>query len=277
MPMIAVNGIELSGEQRGEGEAVVYVCGTGQPAAMWDMVGRADVDAAGFRTIAYDNRGVRPSEVPEPPYAMQDLIDDAIAVIEHFDAAACHLVGASLGANIVFSVAHQRPDLVASAVLLVGGGNFRPQTAEEMANSLDAYRQGGEAAQNVQRKGLFDAMLTTAQRHDAAAQAAVEPIIEMFGNSSDDWTGAIGQVTANMDWAGRDHLDDAAEISVPTLMIANEGDAYFAPEDLRAAADRMTDCTFVLKPGLPHVSLDPDELNENSRLVIEFLNAHRSG
>jgi pimeloyl-ACP methyl ester carboxylesterase len=80
-----------------------------------------------------------------------------------------------------------------------------------------------------------------------------------------------------MDWAGRDHLDDAAEISVPTLMLANEGDAYFAPEDLRAAADRMADCTFVLHPGLPHVSLDPDDLNENTRLVVEFLGAHRRG
>lgn len=275
--MIAVNGIELSGDERGEGEAVVYVCGTGQPAAMWDMVGRADVDAAGFRTITYDNRGIPPSAVPEPPYTMQDLIDDAIAVIGHFDAGPCHLVGASLGANIVFSVAHQRPDLVTSAVLLVGGGNFRPETAEKMANSLDSYRQGGEAAQNVQREGLFDAMLTTAQRHDAAAQAAVEPIIEMLGNFSADWSGAIGQQTANMDWASRDHLDDAAEISVPILMIANEGDASFAPEDLRAAADCMTDCTFVLKPGRPHVSLDPDDLNENTRLLIEFLSAHRRG
>jgi len=273
--MLAVNGIELSADQRGEGEAVVYVCGTGQPAAMWDMLGRPEVDAAGFRTIAYDNRGIPPSAVPEPPYAMQDLIDDAIAVIEHFEARPCHLIGASLGANIVFSVAHQRPDLVTSAALVVGGGNFRPEMAERMASELNCYRQGGEAAQDTQRENLFDAMLTTAQRHNADAQAAVEPIIEMLGNSSDDWTGTIGQTTANLDWASRDHLDDAAEISVPTLMIANEGDAFFAPEDLRAAADRMADCTFVLKPGLPHVALDPDELNENTQLFIKFLGSHR--
>jgi pimeloyl-ACP methyl ester carboxylesterase len=275
MPMFAVNGIELSGDQRGEGESVVYVCGTGQPAAMWDMLGRLDVDAAGFRTITYDNRGVPPSAVPDPPYRMQDLIDDAIAVIEHFDAGPCHLVGASLGANIVASVARQRPDLVTSAVLLVGGGNFRPGTAGRLADSLDSYRHGGDAARSVQRDGLFDAMLTTDQRNDAAAQAAVEPIIEMLGNPSDDWSGAIGQASANLDWASRDHLDEAAKIAVPVLMIANEGDAYFAPEDLRAAADRMTDCTFVLRSGLPHVSLDPDDLNENSRLVLEFLGAHR--
>ena len=39
---------------------------------------------------------------------------------------------------------------------------------------------------------------------------------------------------------------------------SNELDAYFAPEDLQAAANRMLDCTFVLRPGLPHASLDPD-------------------
>lgn len=277
MSTIAVNGIEISADERGEGEAVVFVCGTGQPAEMWEMLARPTVDAAGFRTVTYDNRGIPPSAVPEPPYTMQDLVDDAIGVIEHFDAGPCHLIGASLGANIVFSVAHQRPDLVTSAVLRVGGGNFRPELTDRFAAMLDVFGQGGEAARDVQREWLFEGMLAPATRHDAAARAAVAPILEMLGNASDDWSGTIGQCTANMDWASRDHLDDAAKISVPVLMMANELDAFFDPEDLRAGADRMSDCTFVLYPGLPHVSLDPDVQNASIRQMTDFIGAHRRG
>lgn len=275
MLTIQVNGIAMSADERGEGEAVVFVCGTGQPAQMWDTTIRPAVDALGLRTITYDNRGVPPTAVPAPPYAMQDLIDDAIGVIEHFDAGPCHLVGASLGANIAISVAHQRPDLVTSAVLRVGGGNFRPGLADRFAEMIDLIGQGGDAARDAQRQSLFDAMLTPATRHDAAAQEAVEPVLEMLGNASGDWSGTLGQYAANIEWASRDHLDDAAKISVPVLMMANEHDAYFDPEDLRAAADRMTDCTFVLYPGLPHVTLDPNAQEVFVRQIIDFIGAHR--
>ena len=277
MPKIAVNGMELSADDRGEGEAVVFVCGAGQPAEMWEMVGRPSVDAAGFRTVTYDSRGIPPSAVPDPPYAMQDLVDDAIGVIEHFGAGPCHMVGASLGANVVFSVARQRPDLVTSAVLQIGGGPFRPEMSTRFAEMLQGYRQGGESARNVQREVLLDTMLTTASRHDPAAQEAMAPILEMLGNAADDWSGTIGQLTASIEWASRDHLSDATEVTVPTLMMANQDDAFFDPEDLRATADRMSDCTFVPIPGLPHVSLDPDVLEASTRQVIDFISTHRRG
>ncbi len=275
MVTIDVNGVALAADERGDGEAVVYVCGTGQPATMWDMVGRLEVDAAGFRTIAYDNRGVPPSAIPPPPYAMQDLVDDAIAVIEYFDVAPCHLIGASLGANIVVSVARQRPDLLASTVLLIGGGRFRPGMAERFADRLAQYRQGGEAARSAQRDDLFESMLTEANVDDNDARAAVAPIVDTLANASDDWSGAIGQLAANLEWAQRDHLEEAAEVVVPTLMIANGADAFFDPDDLRATAEQMAHCTFVENPGLPHVSIDASVLAADTQRTIEFLNEHR--
>jgi pimeloyl-ACP methyl ester carboxylesterase len=144
-----------------------------------------------------------------------------------------------------------------------------------MRTAVAAYTQGGETAQQAQREDILDAMLTTENRHDPDAQEAVEAVVEMLSNTSEDWSGAIGQISANIEWAEQDHLDDAAEIHAPCLMLANELDAYFAPEDLQAAAERMTDCTFVLQTGLPHVALDPDVLAENIRRTLEFLNSQR--
>jgi len=103
------------------------------------------------------------------------------------------------------------------------------------------------------------------------------PILEMLGNAADDWSGTIGQLTASVGWASRDRLSDATEVTVPTLMMANQDDAFFDPEDLRATADRMSDCTFVPIPGLPHVSLDPDVLEASTRQVIDFISTHRRG
>ena len=162
MPMVAVNGIECPGITRHS----VDLCGTGEPLRC-DRVGRVDVDAAGSgrspTTIAVFDR-------PKYRNRLTRCRTSSTNANRCHRALRCRTVPSRRSLawreHRLLGGTSADSDLVTSAVLLVGGGNFRPHTAEEMANSLDAYRQGGEAAQNVQREGLFDAMLTTAQRHD---------------------------------------------------------------------------------------------------------------
>jgi pimeloyl-ACP methyl ester carboxylesterase len=275
MSIVESNGAQLVADERGEGETVLFVCGTGMPALMWEVFGRAGFDAAGFRTITFDNRGILPSSVPAPPYSMQDLVDDAIAVATALSDGPCHLVGASLGANIVATVIRQRPDLVRSAVMLCGGGNFRPEAKEVALSSLRAFTAGGDVARQAQSEGLLDAILTPDQRHDPEAQAVAALMLAGLSNASEDWTGSIGQTAANLEWAERDHLAEAAEISVPSLMIANEFDVVFDPADLLAASRQMQNCEFVLLEGQPHVATDPAIVERLVQTAVEFVARHR--
>ena len=274
MSIVQSNGAQLVADERGEGETVLFVCGTGMPALMWEVFGRAGFDAAGFRTITFDNRGILPSSVPAPPYSMQDLVDDAIAVATALSDGPCHLVGASLGANIVATVIRQRPDLVRSAVMLCGGGNFRPES-DAMQNTLRAFTAGGDAARQAQYDALLDAILTPEQRHDPESQAAAGALLASLSNTSDDWAGSVGQAAANAEWAERDHLAESADITVPSLMIASELDAFFDPADLLAASRQMQNCEFVLLEGQPHVATDPAIVERLVQTAVEFVARHR--
>ncbi len=68
MATTRVGAISLSYDVRGVGDTVLLICGTGAPAAMWDQAGlRPALDEAGYRTVAFDNRGMPPSDCPPAP------------------------------------------------------------------------------------------------------------------------------------------------------------------------------------------------------------------
>src|SRR5688572_22810475 len=122
MPEATVNGVRLAYEVHGEGEPVLLICGTGQPAFSWTLHQVPALTAAGYQVVTFDNRGVAPSEEPEGPYTVEGMADDAAALIEHLGIGPCRVAGYSLGALIAQELALARPELVRSAVLMATMG-----------------------------------------------------------------------------------------------------------------------------------------------------------
>ena len=56
MPNAIVNGISIDYSVTGDGPPVLLICGTGQPADLW-FAQVADLTAAGYTVITFDNRG----------------------------------------------------------------------------------------------------------------------------------------------------------------------------------------------------------------------------
>lgn len=98
---------------------VVALHGFPQTAAMWNAV-RRDVVDAGYRFVAPDQRGYSPGARPPGirPYAQQQLVDDAVALIEALDVGPVHLVGHDWGGAAAWGVASQRPELLHSLTVL---------------------------------------------------------------------------------------------------------------------------------------------------------------
>ena len=80
-----------------------------------------------WRCIIFDNRGVGESADARPAASMQELAEDALAVLNHAGCARAHIVGISMGGMIAQRLTLMAPERVQSLALLVThpGGFFR--------------------------------------------------------------------------------------------------------------------------------------------------------
>jgi pimeloyl-ACP methyl ester carboxylesterase len=127
-------GVDLCFQTFGDpaGDPLLLVMGLGGPMTWWDPDFCQMLADRGFFVIRYDNRDTgRSSRVSgrinrrkilasfaglkaKTPYSMQDLADDAFALLDHLEIDAAHVVGISMGGMIVQTMALTRPERVRS-------------------------------------------------------------------------------------------------------------------------------------------------------------------
>lgn len=96
-----------------DGPVIVLLHGFPQTSTSWEGV-VPHLHAAGFRTLAPDQRGYSPGARPRrrSDYRLDHLVDDVVALVEATGDEAVHLVGHDWGAAVAWSVAASRPDVV---------------------------------------------------------------------------------------------------------------------------------------------------------------------
>lgn len=135
------DGTRLAYEVDGDGDPVVLLHGFASDSYInWIRSGVVDaLTAAGFRTIALDQRGHGTSDKPHDPaaYAGDAMPRDAIGLLDHLELGPCAVVGFSMGAWITLAVA-AADDRVTAAVCGGIGGNMAGGRADRSAKIADA-------------------------------------------------------------------------------------------------------------------------------------------
>ena len=110
------DGLEFDVLDQGplDGPIVLLLHGFPERAASWSAV-MDQLNDAGFRTIAPDQRGYSPGARPKRrrDYRVGALVNDVVALIDEIGAPV-HVVGHDWGAMIAWVTAGRRPDLVSS-------------------------------------------------------------------------------------------------------------------------------------------------------------------
>jgi pimeloyl-ACP methyl ester carboxylesterase len=132
MPRAQVNGISLHYEIEGDGPPLLLISGLGANRLSW--VPAIPLLRGSFRCITFDNRGAGQSDVPPGPYTIDQMGDDAAALVESLGVGPVLAVGWSLGGSVLQSVLIRHPEVVRRAVLL----NTLPSYTDIQHGWLDA-------------------------------------------------------------------------------------------------------------------------------------------
>ncbi len=119
---VDVNGAGFEVDVAGDGPAVVLLHGWPDSHRLWRNQLPA-LHAAGFRTIAPDQRGMGESFAPEAveDYALPNLVGDVVGIMDAVGVERAHVVGHDWGAAVAWGLASFVPDRVERLVALSVG------------------------------------------------------------------------------------------------------------------------------------------------------------
>lgn len=264
-----VNGVRLAYDVHGEGEPVLLICATGQPAFSWTLSQVPALNAAGYQVITFDNRGVAPSGAPEGPYTVQGMADDAAALLEHLGIERCRVAGYSLGSLIAQELALARPDLVQAAVMMSTMGR---QDVFRKALTTSWVEQDSSGIELPRLCDVVSSAFALFSPQTLCDDDAMSLFLEATA-SMPPWSGPgrLGQHQA--DAAYQDRLDALAGIRVPCLVIGFELDMGIAASLCQEVAKVIPDCRYIEIAGAGHSGPfeKPDEVN--AALLDFFRNA----
>ncbi|GAA2073376.1 hypothetical protein GCM10009821_09570 [Aeromicrobium halocynthiae] len=174
---------------------------------------------AGYRVVAYDHRGQGGSAAASrDQVSMDELTEDAAALIQHLDLGKVHAVGNSMGGFISLRLAARRPDLLLSAVAL-GSSAEEEHQLEAFAPLVDLLGEVGGAP-------VVDTLLHI--MFGDATLAAGGPVVDHWRASMADLGPEIAD-SAYQVIHRRSIVDELAGCAVPVLAISGSEDHAYPP------------------------------------------------
>jgi len=265
MPHLKLNGADIYYEEHGTGpETIVFSHGL-----LWSgYMFHDQVDALKdrYRCITFDHRGQGKSEVTKGGYEIDDLYEDAVALIEKLECAPCHFVGLSMGGFVGLQIGVRRPDLQKTLTLIESSPNPIDK------DSVTRYRLLGFVARWI------------------GISVVAKPTMEiMFGQK---FLNDLGRVDLNTEWkeqllandrigitralSGVIHWKGVAEqlgqIKTPTLIIVGDQDIALPKKESEIMHKGIPDSKLVIIPGAGHTS-SVEEPEAVTGALVGFLNS----
>ena len=250
--------------------AVLGVMGTMEGHNLWPTPVRDAVVAAGFQFIAFDPRDIgesthhdeRPDlaaaatalmegRLPDAPYDLVDLADDAAALLEALAIERAHVVGYSLGGVVAQLLAIHHPKRVASLVPLMttsrepGLSDPAPEAAAALMSIGEPGLDRAEACRRI--VALADRIAgpgypTSAAEHRAFAEAIVSRGFE---------SAAVGRQALAL-YGTPPHWERLSELRIPVTVIHGSDDCFFGVDHAEALGKRIPDARVEILEGAGH-------------------------
>lgn len=255
-------GVRLHWQERGTGSPILLVMGHRYSSAMWyPMLGAL---AAKHRVIWFDNRGTGESDTVKG-FAVSDMTDDAMAVMDAAGVDRAHVFGVSMGGVIVLDLAVRAPQRVIS--LIVGCSGIL---------SADKPRAPKWALALYYLPPALLKLLIPSRRGDKGYGSGASPeriAFDMAMLAKDRFTvpGVVAQAVAV-----RNHVqtrEAVAAVTAPSLVLHGDEDSLVPIRWGEELAATLPNSTFVSFKGAGHnfPVASPDETIEALNVFLDRL------
>lgn len=262
--LIQVNGITIDCEQRGFGEPVLMVMGSGASGRAWHAHQVPALVAGGYKVITFDNRGIGGTSGGDREFSLGDMVDDVIGLVERLGLGTCRMVGTSLGSQVLQEVALARPDLVSRMVLIATRGR-EDYTRRYLGDVLLELHEAGVEIPAKYRAATE--ALSNLSPHTLNDDATASDWFEMLGQAAKKDPGYVSQLRIRAESC---RLNEYRNITTPTHVIAFGEDVITPPHLGQEVAARIPGATFEVIPRCGHVGYleRPEPVN---RSILAFL------
>ncbi|MFM8855938.1 MAG: alpha/beta fold hydrolase [Actinomycetota bacterium] len=259
---IANDGVRLHYEAIGRRSAtpILMIQGLGADKHLWDL--QRYVFATRYRVIAHDNRGAGRSDKPFGSYSLEQMADDAIAVLDHAGVETAHVIGASMGGAISQVLAIMHPHRIRSLSLVCTSCSNHQWRRDLLSSWADVARDQGMGAMTAQAARWV--IGPRSLRRMWPAFGWLGPIA-----TSRPSHGFTAQVQAIL--AADDTLrDQLGAIDVPTAVIVGNQDVLTPRGDSEELADLIPTAELSVLSGAAH-GLMIEHATTFNRVLGDFL------
>ncbi|MEN0063318.1 MAG: alpha/beta hydrolase [Myxococcota bacterium] len=235
---VRANALHFTYREMGQGPLALLLHGFPDTPHTYDHLGRALAEA-GYRVVAPFMRGYHPTEAPARDTTIDDLSQDALALMSALGhERTALLVGHDWGAATVFAVAGRAPERVERLVAI---GIPHPATLRPSLRLIWAGRHFiglrlPGAAGWLKRDGVDRLVRRWSPTWDFGPEETA-PVKECFAHP-ESLRAAIGYYRGGP--PGREVEGFRGKISVPTLAISGEDDPGVTPDDFAFAQRKFT-------------------------------------
>jgi pimeloyl-ACP methyl ester carboxylesterase len=220
--------------------------------------------AADRQVLIYDNRGMGESSVPDGPYTIEMLAEDARKLLEHIDWPKAHVFGISMGGMIAQTLALKEPGRIEKLVLGCTAHGGRTQ-ALPGPDALAAFQVNPtDQPRDIVRRFMW---VNFTDDWIAKNPTAYEQLIDESMTYRRSRRGMMHQLGAIMTF---DVAEKITGIEHETLVIHGREDRLLPYPNAELIAAKIPRCTLIDLPNAGHMFWRMDE-GESARTVREFL------
>jgi 3-oxoadipate enol-lactonase len=247
MPTIEIGPLTLYYERSGSGAPLLFISGTGGDLRHRPNVFQSPL-AGQFDLLAYDQRGLGQSSVPEGPWTMADYANDAASLLDDIGWDSCLVIGLSFGGMVAQEFAIRYPERARRLVLCCtssggGGGSSYPLHELEMLPAEERVERHIE---------IIDTRWNARwrERHEQQTKAMIEGFKTYLQlNASGDMERELG---AHLQLEARrthDTWGRLRQIACPTLVCGGRFDGIAPPANSENLVARIPKAKLALFDG----------------------------